>query len=290
MYKQNCEECGGYYEGRGRFFCCYKCWAIFQTKNKKLGENSYNWKGGLFDIKCLECSNIFKVFYGRKDSAKFCSNQCRGTWLSHNKSGKNHPQWNGGWQNKLPKCEDCHKILSSYKSKKCRKHFALKEKYRANWKDGKLKCLGCNIILTTYNIKRCRKCNSKFRIKENSANWKGGITSLQMQIRNSKKYIELLKEAKARDHYQCLMSNCSFNSNILHSNHIKRFSTILSENNIQTLDDSYNCKELWDEKNLITLCKPCHQSIRGQEEKFKNLFQIILCQLYGYKYKSPETI
>lgn len=132
-----------------------------------------------------------------------------------------------------------------------------------------------------------RSINTEFKKGQNSGsdniNWKGGISSLRSKIYHSFEYRNLLKESKNRDKYQCLMPSCNSGSSTLETNHIKMFSKILEENNIQTWKDAENCEELWNIKNLITLCKPCHKSIRGKEEKFEKLFNLILQNLYHEK-------
>ena len=39
---------------------------------------------------------------------------------------------------------------------------------------------------------------------------------------------------------------------------IKRFIDIVKENNIKTLEEALNCKELWNLDNGIVYCKNCH--------------------------------
>ena len=58
-------------------------------------------------------------------------------------------------------------------------------------------------------------------------------------------------------------------------------STILEENNIKTFKEAENCQELWNVNNLITLCRSCHRYIRGRENEFENLFNLIIKKLYA---------
>lgn len=179
-------------------------------------------------------------------------------------------------------CLDCNQETSAEHCIRCRE---CTDKFKIginnpNWKGGIPKCLDCKMKLGDRNS---IYCNTHAKVGERNPTWKGGITLLHMKIRNSKIHIDLLKESKKRDNYQCLMPNCDSNSKILHSNHIKTFSKIIEENNIKTFKDAENCKELWNPKNLITLCKSCHNYIRGKEKEFENLFNLILKKLYYEK-------
>jgi hypothetical protein len=62
----------------------------------RTAENNPCWRGGVTSVKytCEECGVEFK---GRKDRKnKYCSLQCKGKWISKNKSGENSPLWKGG--------------------------------------------------------------------------------------------------------------------------------------------------------------------------------------------------
>ncbi len=83
--------------------------------------------------------------------------------------------------------------------------------------------------------------------KENSNNWKGGVTSGQILARNSKEYTEWRLTVFERDGYTC--QHCKAKSKkgnevYLHAHHIKGFAEY---------------KELrFDIDNGVTLCKECH--------------------------------
>ena len=97
-------------------------------------------------------------------------------------------------------------------------------------------------------------------------NWKGGITSLDMRLRE---YFEtnLAPLCRKRDHFKCRMCGSKRN---LHCHHIVKFSAIVN-NLVQQhpeLDPVENVNELYDIivhdpdflsiDNLVTLCKDCH--------------------------------
>jgi hypothetical protein len=86
--------------------------------------------------------------------------------------------------------------------------------------------------------------------------WKGGLSSLGKQIRKSLKYRNWRLKVYKRDNWTC--QNCKIRGIKLEPHHIKSLSNILLDNNIKTITDAFNCKELWDIKNGISLCKKCH--------------------------------
>jgi predicted RNA-binding Zn-ribbon protein involved in translation (DUF1610 family) len=86
--------------------------------------------------------------------------------------------------------------------------------------------------------------------------WRGGISKLVKLIRQSLKYRTWRTECFIRDNYTCVW--CGKHGGRLHCDHIKSFSQILRENNIKTLEEAFNCKELWELSNGRTLCIPCH--------------------------------
>lgn len=62
--------------------------------------------------RCLICGKIFSKPLWRTKKTKYCSQACNG----RSKIGDKHFAWKGG----KPKCLDCGKILSSYKSTSCK--------------------------------------------------------------------------------------------------------------------------------------------------------------------------
>lgn len=103
-----------------------------------------------------------------------------------------------------------------------------------------------------------RKCYQKWQIgkkknvkrdfhKEKNPSWKGGITPINMLIRNSNKYKEWRIAVFERDNYTCqeCMDKCGNGHDVyLEAHHIKPFATY---------------PELrFNIDNGITLCKKCH--------------------------------
>lgn len=101
-----------------------------------------------------------------------------------------------------------------------------------------------------------------------SRNWKGGINTLNWGIRNmcKSKQIEWRDNIYKRDNYTCqICRDSSFKgrgkSVRLEGHHIKSFSDIIKNNNITSTLEGYDCDELWDINNGITLCKECHKLV-----------------------------
>lgn len=94
--------------------------------------------------------------------------------------------------------------------------------------------------------------------------WKGGITPKIKAIRNSPEMKQWRKAIFKRDGYKCQMPRCGKKERYLNAHHIKRFA---------------DYPELrFDINNGITLCKKCHNKLKGKEkeEKFEELFNKII--------------
>jgi len=98
--------------------------------------------------------------------------------------------------------------------------------------------------------------------KEKHPNWKGGITPIVYQVRNSFKYRQWRSDIFTRDNYTCV--NCNLRGVYLEADHYpKRFSVIFREYKIKTFNEAMDCDELWNINNGRTLCKKCHNKTKG---------------------------
>lgn len=107
---------------------------------------------------------------------------------------------------------------------------------------------------------------------KNHYNWKGGITPLSKRIKKSYRYIKWRSDIFTRDNWTC--QTCREKGCFLEVHHIKAFSIIIKECNIDTIDKAEKCEELWDINNGITLCKECHkltENYKGRLNKKKRL-------------------
>lgn len=87
--------------------------------------------------------------------------------------------------------------------------------------------------------------------------WRGGITTLRRAIRNSFQYKEWRKEGFIRDNFACVIGGAA-HGNKLHFDHIKKFSDIMIENKITTIEEALSCPDFWNLENGRTLCESCH--------------------------------
>lgn len=105
----------------------------------------------------------------------------------------------------------------------------------------------------------------------NSHFWKGGVTPVVSQIRNSSRYKRWRKSVFKRDNYTCQVSGESGQGNVV-AHHIKPFYKILEENNIETFDQAERCEELWDVSNGVTLSKKWHSRWSDNDLAFHRMY------------------
>lgn len=196
-----------------------------------------------------------------------------------NFKGKNNPNYKNGIYCKKHFCIVCNKRISIgsilYGSHKCKSCVRIGLKLKIN-KIRITNCIDCRKELPLYSKAiRCRSCNMKIRNTQNplkgnkNGNWKGGITKLYKQIRNSVQYKQLMKEVFKRDNYKC--QKCNTTGNILHVHHKLMFSFIIKLYNIKTMQQALKCKLLWDKSWLITLCNKCHQTIHPEYNIYRRV-------------------
>lgn len=104
---------------------------------------------------------------------------------------------------------------------------------------------------------------SETRSGENHPNWKGGVTPLNVVIRGCTRYRTWRRLNFQRDNFIC--AHCGIRGGKLHAHHIIRFSVIMAENYITTLEEALQCEALWNIDNGLTLCKKCHKKLHSSE-------------------------
>jgi len=105
--------------------------------------------------------------------------------------------------------------------------------------------------------RRCMKIKrSLYQQGDKSHRWLGGKTSKSMLIRTSARYAEWRKQVFERDDFTCQL--CNERGGKLAAHHIKPFAKH-EELRLQV-------------ENGITLCWPCHASIKGKEGQYENQF------------------
>lgn len=100
MYKYTCKYCGEEFQAsnKGRKFHNRKCYELAKrnsipwNKGKKnvmpKGKESISWKGGPHEITCEICGKKKLVRYNVRNTARFCTNKCRGVWVGNQYRGR----------------------------------------------------------------------------------------------------------------------------------------------------------------------------------------------------------
>lgn len=135
-------------------------------------------------------------------------------------------------------------------------------------------------VLKEYNIKKRTISESKIGVfsREKHPNWKGGITSLYIRLRE---YFSLyqVKDVLKRDRYSCQLCGKKHKLQVHHIKPLKDiFNEIISEHpelDVSKDQDTFyniiiNDKRFINLDNLITYCKDCHlYKIHGYNKKIK---------------------
>jgi len=119
------------------------------------------------------------------------------------------------------------------------------------------KCLECGKTLGNYKAKLCNRHKAN---GDKAYQWKGGITPLIKRIRHCFEYRQWRSDIFTRDDYTC--QHCNKRGGDLEAHHIKQFSKIIEDNNVDTMEKALSCDELWNINNGLTLCKECHNKTK----------------------------
>lgn len=143
-------------------------------------------------------------------------------------------------------------------------------RFKRGYKPWNINILGYKI---KYPVKRKLKGSLSELCKQNisksvpkgsqHSNWKGGIYPLNEAIRKLLKYRQWRSDVFTRDNFTCQI--CGLRGTKIEADHFpKRFSVIIQENNISSLDEALNCEELWNLNNGRVLCVACHRPTTGR--------------------------
>src|ERR687883_316977 len=94
--------------------------------------------------------------------------------------------------------------------------------------------------------------------------------SLKLKIRNTTKYLNWRLSILKRDNFTCQICHASMKDNKslrLEVHHAKTFDDICKENNLSTVEQALECKELWDLNNGFSICYKCHKDIENIRTK-----------------------
>ena len=97
--------------------------------------------------------------------------------------------------------------------------------------------------------------------------WKGGITTLQIQIRNSIEYFKWRDSIFIRDNFTC--QKCGVKKCYLEAHHVKQVAQIIFQHNLKTFESAQKCEDLWNLNNGITLCEKCHDNKEKKKYNFR---------------------
>ena len=84
-----------------------------------------------------------------------------------------------------------------------------------------------------------------------------------------------LKIRLKRDNFTCKICHASvkYNKSLrLEVHHPKTFDDICKENNLSTIEQELQYKELWNLNNGISICYKCHKDIETVRTKLRNMF------------------
>jgi hypothetical protein len=80
-----------------------------------------------------------------------------------------------------------------------------------------------------------------------------------------------------RDNFACKICHASVKDNKslrLEVHHPKAFDDICNENNISTIEQALECKELWNVKNGVSVCYKCHKDVEKLRTILRNMFRL----------------
>ncbi len=226
--------------------------------------------------KCLICGDVFfkKASHSKKaweERTKFCSRKCSDS------SKIGFIPWNKG----RPMAPELHKKLVALgfghkkgdpSPNKGKKHPHMCGEGNPKWRGKESRiCLFCKkeIQLAPWEVKAKRKfcsllCYGTWHRGANSPVFKGdkAVSKFRNRVMQFPEYNEWRNAILTRDDWRC--QECGFRNEgkirrKMEVDHIKRFLHIVQGNNLRTLEEARNCKELWDITNGRCLCRICHR-------------------------------
>jgi hypothetical protein len=107
---------------------------------------------------------------------------------------------------------------------------------------------------------------------KDSWNWKGGITKLNIHIRQLPRYKliceELMREVDYTDKFT------GKRGGVLSCHHIIPQNLIITMYNIKTIDDARDCPLLFDKHNLLVMLKSAHDKFHNLYGDDKNIYEL----------------
>jgi 5-methylcytosine-specific restriction endonuclease McrA len=245
-------------------------WAAVLEKRK--GSGNPNWHGGKAQLKCMVCSKPFEVIPSRANKAKCCSLSCWNAWQTETRIS--YPGESRGRKFTRIAINQCGH---------CGRRFALAHFRRNNIVMCSPECRTarrravciqvhpravrvCVRCAKTFHSKqpsrkfcstKCYNATRRTRVGPLSPGWKGGKSSESKRIRASREYAEWRLAVFTRDKFTC--QKCGAKGIELNAHHIKKFA------------DHPELRMFVP--NGITLCEPCHESLKYKEHLFATELQ-----------------
>ena len=257
-------------KGGGKY-CSRKCYLSSLKHN-----HPHNFQGNF--VKCLECGKEFSVSSSRlkEGKGKYCCLACyrnaHSSTITRKCKGCGKKFSFPKWQDKICCSLSCNAKWKKIKNKKqnyiqrnceqCGKKMEVL-KTRANDERGRFCSKDCYSQWASVNL-----------VGEKAPGWKGGVTPFYRSLRTLAVYRNWRTGVLERDQRKCI--KCGRTGILLEVDHIIPLIKILYQNDIKTLAQAKNCKELWDVDNGQTLCRKCHHQ--------KSSLQRLLVVDYGNKY------
>lgn len=232
-----------------RRHCSRACQAIAQRESLK-GENNPNYRNRT--RQCLACGKSFPAYGNRK---YYCSRKCRYGEPKIKKYVQLSFVSNLGFRE--CKCMICGKRFYYHRSGK---KYCLKCKIKGGYYK---QCKTCGAVFHTRDKRdvfcgmKCYALDTAERQRgERSHHWKGGLTRPDRLLRNSYQYADWRKAIFERDDYTCQL--CFERGGKLAAHHIREYA---KHPDIRIHPG-----------NGITLCWPCHRSVKGKERAYETAF------------------
>lgn len=187
-------------------------------------------------------------------------------------TGTNNPRFKNA--KKQGRCEICDKAFFYYPSnemtgkacsRQCSYRLPSRSKRLADASTGKKASKETRLKLS--------RAHMGLHVGEKNGSWRGGITPVASAIRWSVKYDEWREKVFNRDKFTCL--DCGLIGGEIIAHHIIQFAKLLKDGQIKNYSDAMPCAVLWDIKNGVTLCKPCHRARHHSTRRLQSLLAII---------------
>lgn len=117
---------------------------------------------------------------------------------------------------------------------------------------------------TKMKISQAQKNSNRNLKGQANPAWRGGVTPITVQIKNSNIYQEWRQQVFIRDDFTC--QKCGIKGGSLNAHHKKSFSILLKEVKnclplLSLYDGAMTYSPLWELHNGVTLCKKCHYGL-----------------------------